>query len=401
MGLKAICSPFAFLRWRICFMLSFTAFFSGCLGSDKPLFPSGDFTISTPIKPGHYLKMSDWVDDGVRRMGVEWIPYSVELHGNTYTLKEGGFSFYKKIDQHQQLFSPKGAWLMVGQSFDEQENIWTYRRVDFNDGIGFTVHRQSCAGWQSNISEDLLRRSLANGDMDSHSKGVCKFSDARKLLNVLMDLRGWENAGSDTFVKIDEGGLDAISKSIPTPAINPLCQGKPDQQFLGPGFGEAIEAPRNKTYLRVVSASERANATVEAALAVEAKGDKLGQWAWLTLWDEKDRKIQCGPSELIKITAFKPDNNTFSAQADPEKVQSTCAELRVSRCGQADTIITSLQRQGLKILLQGQSYFRFPDGKMLPSKRVTVMGNEGFSRRFVELVTEPNGATSIVDDKHD
>ncbi len=367
------------------FIAVVTVSVSGCLSSKKPLLPASGFKAATPVKPGHYIKLTSIVPAGKSRAllaGVKGVV--ITQRDKTYAVQEADFTSnpYKA-----QLFGSKlSPDYLVAQI--ALENGYLYRKVmTFNNGSGFSMLKQEC--------RDIPKTKRA----EMHEKGImstkCNFANIAALDKVLQSNELWLNSKVEVFRLVAAKDVIKVKDLQPGPLINPFCG--PDVLAKEAGTDSAAHPASAGAYMKILRSSTSPKGDV--ALAIESSRNTTGKWAWISGWKKGIERINCRPDSLIKVLALQPETSLVKEkQRNKPLIEKVCKQRNyVAGCAPISEAIAAYESEGYKIILQGLEYVLFSDLTVAPTGGlITVMGQEGSTSGFIALFTGNAGETTIL-----
>lgn len=371
-------------------VMAFVFLLSGCVVSKKKLLPDGNYLVlKAPIKPGYYLGHDLSTTNGVRQFKFDGIPYLMTLENGTYTLAKGGFTKQSKTLNGQLFASQDENEIFIAQSQSDQ--IWQYQRVDVGDD-SFVITEQHC----SRLDKQYINWLIKQKTISKYESGFCYVNDTINLSALILLADNWKGAPKTFYLAADDKSPIESSRLEDKLFVDPMCDGDP-VQALGPGFQGTNQA-RVGMHMVIMAASTDGPLSMNA-VAIEANEGKVGNWAWLSPW-LVDNKISCKPHKLVNIWAFRPDKNAFSSVTmSASEVNSGCKHYGYPRtqCGSVNEIVDRLRKRGMHILLQGEEYVWYPNGRYgKKGAYITVMTDvEGLTNKYEVVYTLSDGLSFI------
>lgn len=358
---------------------------SGCILSDKPLFPSGALKAQTPIAQGWYVKQESYDRDGSRKFSVSLKPTYMRQTGDVYDYYEDD----RKIERRFQMFasSPKEAVFIAQSSVGKSG--WGYQRVDVTeDRSFFAVTETRC----NEMDEDARGTLQGMGVLGPLKDGNCRVTDAVGASVTVLKGGNFPRAKLTSYVRIADERIftvDKISNGPKTSLVCPAGGEYPVQSFSSahglPGDGTAVRRHN-------IATTRTPDTSLQFSFAVEAEGDKLHPWGYIGLANEKTSRAYCSSMHLVRIERWLPDAVEDVAGARPERIANRCAKMDTRSCG---SLAQMASRYAGRVLAQGREVYVFPGNGLAYGHMLTIIGSQGFGHLTV-LRTESDGTTYAV-----
>ena len=372
-----------------------TILLSGCLVSEKPLFPDGVWIAQTPLRSGYYLRYTTTRADGRAETQAQVTPIYLGLTGKTYTKFESKFQSAPKAQDFQLFASNNSTDFVVQALYDNgwSGSIWTYNRLSVEQGaVGFV--RENCGIGEGSIDPFNKRLAIENGWIVKVTNTACYFNKSSHVMTTVEFPSNWSKATRDVYLPVDPKNVVTLQSLSDPPMLPVQCEGLQKNQELGAAFGagSSISGP----HLVVLASTQTPRTSYQRSLAVEANEGRYGTWAHLGMKDNATSQIFCDPELLIHVGAILPKQNAYDTARDVDRVMESCHSLTSRACGSLDQMIDRYRKMGKLILVQGYRTLRFPGTGTTVGELLTVMGQEGLSKDLAVLSTKRSGVTLVL-----
>ncbi|MFT3815855.1 MAG: hypothetical protein QM740_21240 [Acidovorax sp.] len=375
-------------RSNALFLICLASLSSGCIVSDKPLFPWGAYQVKTPIKAGWYLRQDILTyESGQENWSAEVTPVYIGLQGNTYDY----YKEDKKIEHRFQMFgSSKNKADYIAQS-QYGKTQWAYQYVNVADEGSFSTSEQRC----SHVSPSHLEGLRQRGQLTKFEKGECHINHAEAAILATQMPGFFPRAKVSIFIRTPDKSLMDFSEIAAPPRTLNNCK---DSYYPVQTFDPAFSGKNNAAQgLRrhVLTTSQESGTTVQYGVSLDAEGERAGQWAYVGIHDERTSEAACHAIHVIRVTALLPAKvGDLSGTQTAAQIQAVCSSTTAT-AGTCGTFRQMLANSQGDVLLQGEELHRYPGGAVSLGHTLTVIGKRGLGPLTV-LTTAKTGVTRVL-----